>query len=65
MSPPPKGTLFTCEACHKSFKSSSQPNEAEAEFAQNFPHESIETAGAVCHECYKKVMTFLKTNGLL
>ena len=47
-----KADEFKCQHCGGVFVKGWSDEEAEAEFAEQFPHRQDEPRGAVCDDCY-------------
>jgi DNA-directed RNA polymerase subunit RPC12/RpoP len=47
---------YQCESCGKTFESGWTNDEAEAEYAINFPEQPVEQGAVVCDSCYQAMM---------
>jgi len=50
------GRLYTCADCNGIFECAWSDEEAEAEYAEQFPGWDLRVAKMVCEDCYKFVM---------
>ena len=47
---------FYCEGCGHTYWTTTPTSDVLAEFAQNYPGETLDDTASTCDACYKKVM---------
>jgi hypothetical protein len=58
---PAKGEEYVCELCDQTFTCAWTPEEAEAEYKENFKQEvDAEPVSVLCEDCYQRLVAHMK-----